>query len=132
MIPSLSAWIEGTVIHGDGRGAGLGFPTANILLDRSQERPAEGIYACRARLEADGQQRPAVAHIGPRPTFPGFSATVEIHILNFPPQDLYGKRLAFCCVKKIRAIAKFSSVQALQEAIAKDCQEAAGILTLTS
>ncbi|NOZ02738.1 MAG: riboflavin biosynthesis protein RibF [Deltaproteobacteria bacterium] len=35
----------GEVVHGEGRGAKLGFPTANILFD-GETRPRHGVYAC--------------------------------------------------------------------------------------
>lgn len=37
--------IYGTVIRGQGRGADLGFPTANLQLEGGQSAPAGGVYA---------------------------------------------------------------------------------------
>lgn len=115
-------WLTGRVVRGDGRGRGLGFPTANIELYPPQQRPTDGIYACWAQL--DDQRYQAVAHSGPRPMFPGVPDRVEIHLLNFPDRDLYDKRLSFSCVQKLRDSQKFNSTSDLIAAIKKDCDEA--------
>ena len=55
----------GNVVHGDGRGRQIGFPTANIET-QNQVYPPNGVYAVRAKLEErwlDG-----VLNIGIRPT----------------------------------------------------------------
>ncbi len=56
----------GRVVHGDGRGRALGFPTANLDL-RQELRPGRGVYAGRTTL--DGVTWPALVNIGARPTF---------------------------------------------------------------
>ena len=119
-------WLTGTIIRGDGRGRGLGFPTANLKLEKEEQCPADGIYAVWAQLA--GQTRPAVAHVGPRPTFPGATPTIEIHILDFPDRDLYGQSPKIQFVLKIRDIAHFDTVEALVQAIQKDCNATRKIL----
>ncbi|MDP2931327.1 MAG: riboflavin kinase, partial [Chloroflexota bacterium] len=42
--------LHGRIISGAHRGAGLGFPTANIDIDLNQALPAEGVYVTRAYL----------------------------------------------------------------------------------
>jgi riboflavin kinase/FMN adenylyltransferase len=119
-------WLQGTVIHGDGRGRTLGFPTANILLEERKKAPADGIYACWAKLF--GEVWPAVLHVGPRPTFIGTTSTVELYLLDFPDRDLYGEIIAFCCVTWIREIEKFNSSEELIAAINQDCERARKVL----
>ncbi len=52
--------VEGVVVHGDGRGRSLGFPTANLDVHPQKLLPAPGVYACRvypgssSRLERAG------------------------------------------------------------------------------
>src|SRR5262249_40233252 len=47
--------LDGTVIPGQGRGRGIGFPTANV--DTQNElRPGAGVYAVRSRLLPDGEE----------------------------------------------------------------------------
>ena len=43
--------LHGPVVHGDGRGKQLGFPTANIRYPEEKILPANGVYACRAWVE---------------------------------------------------------------------------------
>jgi riboflavin kinase/FMN adenylyltransferase len=114
--------IRATVIRGDGRGRSLGFPTANLRVPHPAKLiPAEGIYAARAILRnrtVDG-----VVHIGPRPTFPGAEATIELHLLDFD-EDLYGTELALAVCDRIRAVERFADVPSLIEAIESDVRMA--------
>lgn len=121
-------WHTGTAVRGEGRGAELGFPTANVTLDAYSPLPEEGIYACRAFLNDDPTLYAAALHVGPRPTFTDSPASVELHILNFPSRELYGTTVRFTCVQKIRDVAKFDSVEDLQKAITEDVQKASEIL----
>lgn len=114
---------QGVVIHGDGRGRQLGFPTANIQLV-GDEKPANGIYSAWARINSDPAWHRAVAHIGPRPTIVNASATVELHLLDFPDRDLYGQQIHFQLKKRLRDVQKFDSLEALVTAIAEDCRHA--------
>ena len=58
--------IRGVVVRGAGRGARLGYPTANVgQIDTLL--PGEGIYAARAR--AENVWYPAAVSLGPNPTF---------------------------------------------------------------
>ncbi|RIK72565.1 MAG: bifunctional riboflavin kinase/FAD synthetase, partial [Planctomycetota bacterium] len=67
--------IRGMVTHGAGRGATLGFPTANLRLD-----PAcglkHGIYA--VRVDKGGRRYGGVASFGRRPTFDNGAPLLEI------------------------------------------------------
>jgi riboflavin kinase/FMN adenylyltransferase len=94
--------VRGHVVHGDGRGLELGFPTANIEIpDRLKLLPRDVIYAVRASVP--GRRLDGVLHMGPRPTFPGASASVEVHLFDFDG-DIYGEpiRISFCA--RIRGV----------------------------
>ncbi len=121
-------WITGKAQWGDGRGAALGFPTANLTLEQQSTRPSDGIYACWAQIQPEEKKWPAVLHVGPRPTFPGASATVELHLLNFPARPLYGETISFECIKKLRDVIHFPSVTQLVEAMHHDCAQTLTIL----
>jgi riboflavin kinase/FMN adenylyltransferase len=112
--------VGGIVIHGDGRGRTLGFPTANVQTDRFPLVPL-GVYACRA--EIDGQAHGAVVNIGMRPTFGATAPTVEAHLLDFTG-DLYRRRIRLTFVDRLREERKFPSVEALVEQIRADAAAA--------
>jgi riboflavin synthase alpha subunit len=125
---SHTVWYAGKVVHGDGRGTGIGFPTANITFEGTPNFTEEGIFACRAMIEDDPTVYAAALHIGPRPTFEGATPSVELHILCFPSQTLYGRRIQFTIVQKIRDIQKFKTQKELTAAIEEDVRQARNIL----
>jgi len=102
-------FITGQVIHGDKRGRDLGYPTANIRLDRNCGLK-HGIYAVRVGL---GEQRfDAVASFGRRPTFDNGAVLLEIFLFDFDG-DLYGRSLDVAFFAFIRDELKFDSVETL-------------------
>ncbi len=119
-------WLQGLVVRGEGRGKDLGFPTANIELGDNGNIPPEGVYA--AWITVNDEKYMGAAHVGPRPTFDDARPTVEIHILDFPTQDIYGAQVQFTFVKKIREVEKFGTIPELVEAIAQDCQRVRNFL----
>lgn len=113
--------ISGRVGHGEKRGRGWGFPTANIDLQR-QNTPLNGIYA----VEVSGLDTvsvPGVAYIGKRPTLNGTRRLLEVHLMGFE-QDIYGKRMVVHFLKKIRSDEKFHSQDELKTQIARDKSDA--------
>jgi len=120
--------LSGPVIHGDGRGRRINIPTANIHYPESKLLPANGIYACRARLGAD--LFAAVVNIGFNPTFTPDkrTANVEAHILDFD-RDLYGEQVTLEFIARLRDEAKFDSVDALLAQIHADIEKTRKILS---
>ena len=78
--------VEGIVVHGDGRGRELGFPTANLDVPAELLIPPDGVYAGWTR------DRLAAISIGTNPHFDGVERRVEAHLLDFD-DDLYDRRL---------------------------------------
>lgn len=117
---------SGEVVHGDGRGAGLGFPTAN---QRKPEvvLPVEGVYATRASL--DGNVWSAVTCVGRKPTFGENELGVETFLLE-DGQDLYGRVMRLEFIARVRGEERFASVEALKQRIALDVKEARELLAL--
>lgn len=111
--------VSGIVSHGDGRGSGLGFPTANIATSKLRLLPGNGVYACRVKLGEE--TRLAVANIGVRPTFDQAQITphLEVHILDFD-RMLYGELIAIEFVAFLRGEQRFSSARELVEQIQRD------------
>jgi riboflavin kinase/FMN adenylyltransferase len=116
--------VSGPVIGGFGRGSGLGFPTANIALAPGTDL-AHGIYA--ARVYAAGKAYNGAAYLGTRPTFDDGPPMLEVFLFGFDG-DLYGCEIAVEFVDYIRPDAKFASMEALKQQIAKDCARAQAVL----
>lgn len=110
----------GTVMHGDGRGRMLGYPTANLNTHHEATPPA-GVYM--GRVELDGTTYPALANIGRRPTFydDGAETLVEVYLDGYSG-DLYGRHLEFVFEGKLREEETFEDQQALVEQIERDLQ----------
>ncbi len=109
--------IEGEVVHGDKRGRAIGFPTANIELDRYL-RPAYGIYAVRARIE--GRRIEGVANLGIRPSFEPPKELLEPYFFDFEG-DLYGRTIEVDLIDYLRPEARYDEIDALIAAIEADC-----------
>jgi riboflavin kinase/FMN adenylyltransferase len=123
--------VDGVVVPGQGRGRGIGFPTANV--DTPNElRPAPGVYAVRVQVRAiPGEPDPVwvggAANIGVKPTFGGTQVTVEVHLLDFSG-DLYGKRLRVQFIDRLRSEQRFASVAELADQIGRDVQAAREVI----
>ncbi|MEA3038203.1 MAG: riboflavin kinase / adenylyltransferase [Sphingomonadales bacterium] len=113
--------IDGVVEHGDKRGRAIGYPTANLSLDRYL-RPRFGVYAVHGRLP-DGRRLDGAANLGIRPTFQPPKELFEPYFFDFDG-DLYGQTIAVELVSFLRPEAKFESLDALTAQMAKDCEEA--------
>ncbi len=114
--------ISGRVVHGDGVGRKLGYPTANIQLKHNRP-PLSGIFVVEVHAESLGVLR-GVASLGVRPTLKCDAKPVlEVHIFEFN-QDIYGKRLRIEFLQKRREELKFPDVQALTAQIALDVENA--------
>jgi len=105
--------VEGTVVAGDQRGQGLGFPTANLAVPPDLLVPKLGIYAG----EALGHR--AAISIGTNPHYGGTERRVEAFLLDYE-SDLYGRRLVVELWDRLRDEAAFGSEAELVAAIADD------------
>src|SRR6202047_503125 len=106
-------FVTGQVIHGEKRGRDLGYPTANIRLDKNCGLK-HGIYAVRVGRGAgrDQMRFDGVANFGRRPTFDNGAVLLEIFLFDFEG-DLYGERLDVAFIGFIRGELEFSSGEAL-------------------
>jgi riboflavin kinase/FMN adenylyltransferase len=109
--------ISGRVSHGAKLGRALGFPTANIVLRRAP--PLSGIFVVDA-----GRYGRGVASVGRRPTVnPVPVPLLEVHLFD-RQDDLYGAHLRVRFLQKLRDEEKYSGLDALKEAIARDARRA--------
>lgn len=112
--------IRGMVTHGAGRGAKLGFPTANLeAVDTLL--PQQGVYAGRAWVE--GESQAAAIHLGPNPTFGEGQLKVEVHLIDYH-ETLYGLPLEVEFLQRLRGIEKFENQQALVAQLQHDIAQA--------
>jgi len=97
------------VINGEKRGRDIGYPTANIRIDKNCSLK-HGIYAVRVGLGAERFN--AVASFGRRPTFDNGAPLLEVFLFDFTG-DLYGATLDVAFISFIRDELKFDSVDTL-------------------
>lgn len=124
--------IEGRIEHGQAKGSGLGFPTANLFLHGLQA-PAPGVYVVRAGIDMGDATRwlNGVANFGKRPTVAQDSDLVfEVHLLDHC-EDLYGKHLRVRLIDYLRPERRFDNLDALKGQIAQDVLQARQILSRT-
>lgn len=112
---------SGRVTRGQGRGKTLGFPTANLRPPADALLP-QGVFAAAVQYPKSGVL-PAVAHIGPRPTFAEDALVIELHILDFAG-DLYGQTLQVVLVEKLRDQRAFAHPDELVGQIRRDIHQA--------
>jgi riboflavin kinase/FMN adenylyltransferase len=119
--------VDGRVVEGAGRGAGLGFPTANLETEPRALLPGNGIYAG----TADVGERSFVAAIsvGTNPQFGHEPLHVEAHLLDFDG-DLGGRALRVEFWERLRDEATFGSVGELSRAIARDVDRTRDIVRI--
>jgi riboflavin kinase/FMN adenylyltransferase len=120
--------VEGVVVHGDGRGQALGFPTANLSTPPYTALPADGVYAGRFAIGAADASAagaagerllPAAVSVGTNPTFSGRVRTVEAYVLDVD-EDFYGHEVAVDFVHRLRGQERFDGIDALVAQMHKD------------
>jgi riboflavin kinase / FMN adenylyltransferase len=112
--------IRGIVTHGAGRGAKLGFPTAN-LAGIDTLLPGVGVYGGCALL--DGSRWPAAINIGPNPTFGEQELKVEVHLIGLH-RSIYGEPLEVDFLARLRDVRPFGGVDELKQQLARDVEAA--------
>jgi riboflavin kinase/FMN adenylyltransferase len=122
----LGTWwtVSGVVESGAGRGTGLGFPTANIRLDRDQAL-GHGIYA--VHVIVNGARYDGAAYLGTRPTFDAGPPLLEVFLFDFDG-NLYGRTIAVEFIGFVRPDAKFRSGTDLAAQMQVDVAKARALL----
>lgn len=114
----------GRVIHGEKRGREIGFPTANLLMQR-KNTPVHGVFAVTMR-GLTAKPLSGVANVGTRPTVNGDpTPLLETHLLDFSG-DLYGKRVEVEFHRKLRDERRFNGLDQLRAQIELDIMAARG------
>src|SRR6185312_8606388 len=122
--------MSGRVVRGQQLGRSLGFPTANLRLDRKRSA-LYGIFAVRVRGIPGLEGAPGVASLGTRPTVGGTVPLLEVYVFDFDG-DLYGREIEVEFVAKLREEQRFASVEAMVEQIHRDVADARRILNVST
>lgn len=119
--------LDGDVIHGEGRGRGMGFSTANIDYWKQRTMPSTGVYA--TWLWVEGEKHISVSNLGRRPTVePGDQRLhLEAHALDLQ-RDLYGLHVELEFVEHLRPEMRFPSVDDLIAQVNRDKETARKVL----
>lgn len=117
--------MSGTVIRGLGLGCNLGFPTANVNLNR-RVTPVDGIFAARVS-GIGGEILDGVASVGTRPTVGGVKPLLEVFIFGFD-RDIYGEYITVHFIKRLREERKYSDVDSMVEQMHRDVVDARAVL----
>lgn len=120
--------IEGPVLHGEKRGRGLGYPTANMGME-GLHLPKLGVYAVLVDI-IEGPHAGTyhgVASLGVRPMFGENTPNIETFLFDFEG-DLYGSRLSIALVEFLRPEMKFDGLPALIAQMNGDSGQARAIL----
>ncbi len=120
--------IDGPVIGGEQRGRELGYPTANMSIERLHP-PKFGVYA----VLVDVLEGPhmgtyhGASSIGVRPMFGQNRPNIETFLFDFSG-DLYGTPLSVGLVDYLRPEQTFDGLDALVNQMESDCGKARAIL----
>jgi riboflavin kinase/FMN adenylyltransferase len=115
--------ITGVVMIGMHRGALLGYPTINMVVD---DTVPEGVYA--SMVYVDGLWRQSMSFVGAAVTFDQTKKQLETYIFDFNDQ-LYGRKLELKLVKWLRSGKRFANSNLLRQQMALDARQAKILLT---
>ena len=107
--------IGGTIIHGDGFGRKLGYPTANIDCIKKDIQLGPGVYAAKAFLDGQSYIAGLVVMFDP--------LKVEAHLVGYDGPDIYGEYLTIEPVQRVSTLEKYDSINELKKKIADDMQQ---------
>jgi riboflavin kinase/FMN adenylyltransferase len=114
--------ISGRVVHGDGLGRKLGFPTANVQMKHNRP-PLFGIFAVELAGVGPARLR-GVASLGVRPTIrAGGRPVLEVHVFDWNA-SLYGRHVRVDFMRKLRDEEKYVDLDTLTRQIALDVEHA--------
>ena len=110
-------FLSGRVVAGKGRGKKMGFPTANILLEKLKIKPGNGVYLISSKYA--GIKIYGMMNIGNNPTFDDKSPSIEVHFFDFD-QKIYDENIQMQIITRIRNEIKFSGSDELSNQLIED------------
>ncbi len=122
---------SGQVIHGEGVGRTIGFPTANLDQTPSANELKPGVYvgSCQLIPTVDSSTLFCLAYFGPRLVFGELKNRLEVYIYDFD-QDIYGSTLTLNLTHFLRDPQKVENLSALAVQLTKDRREGAELLKI--
>jgi riboflavin kinase/FMN adenylyltransferase len=119
--------ISGKVISGQKLGRTLGFPTANLRLQR-RIIPMMGVFAI--RVSCGGLNNvPGVANLGTRPVVNGVEPLLEAHVFDYSG-NLYGQNLHVDFIARLRDERWFPNLDELVVQMNLDAAQARDLLQM--
>lgn len=110
--------LSGIIVHGQGRGKTIGFPTTNLEVPKRRLIPQTGVYLTRAVV--NNTIFNSITNVGVNPTFSNSSfVRIETHHFGLNA-DVYDQKMELFFLEKIRDEKKFNSALELKEQISKD------------
>jgi riboflavin kinase / FMN adenylyltransferase len=103
----------------------MGFPTANLALERDYCVPPDGVYAGKAAF--GGEKYSCAINIGSNPTFGDPQTALEVFLIDFDG-DIYGESLEIEFHHRLRDEKEFSSEEELIRQMKRDVARARGLL----
>jgi riboflavin kinase/FMN adenylyltransferase len=112
----------GKVEHGNRIGRTLGFPTVNLVPDKSKLLPPSGVYA--SYVIYRGRKYRSISNVGCKPTVADEQIFgVETYIYDFN-NDIYGEDIEVYLQEFRRPEQKFNSVEELRAQLMRDIENA--------
>ena len=110
--------LEGVVVHDQGLGSKIGFPTANIkVIPKYKILPKTGVYW--VSMIWLSQKYFGMLNFGVRPSLSVMKETIEVHFFNFN-QNIYDEAIKISFHAKIRDEKKFNSLESLKSQLKLD------------
>ena len=108
--------LVGKVVHGNGIGRRLGFPTANLDIKKEDVNLSSGVYIAKAILS--GNNFLASLTILEKPVF-----KFEVHLLDYVGEDFYGESLEVEIGERISDLIGFKDTEELKNKIKEDLEK---------
>ena len=121
---TISQKYSGIVITGMQLGRKLGFPTANISVEKPLDIPF-GVYAVNIVIGDDKYN--GISNYGVKPSFSDSRILIETYIFDFS-ENIYNKQIEIEFIEYIRSEQKFNLIDELQNQINIDIETAKKII----
>ncbi len=105
---------HGSVIHGDGLGKGLGYPTANLDILPQNTNCKDGVYAAKVWLRNKEYKSALIIQKARK--------KVEVYFFDYTGDDFYGVEIEVDPIQKVSEIETYENDEKLKEKISKDIE----------